>query len=267
MPVFTLPELATIAGKDQTTMRRWFDLGFFGDAGFRTVGRQRRVRASSAEKAVAAARLGAKGYERQSPSKEEKLMREMAKAERRMNKTQKKIAEVFDVLKLDRQARAVSHLVGRTTHILLEQTDEQLQSLGLNPAGTFEAVWEMAVSADTIRVALVSSLSLWMRKVGSTSPSALAGAIGISRRTLSRRLGCYLAQAGRLSRLNEQNRENAAKTQGFDYKANRNIPVTLVVHKATRSELRQWASACNYRQRNTSAPSLSGNDTLGYVED
>jgi hypothetical protein len=267
MPVFTLPELATIAGKDQTTMRRWFDLGFFGEAGRRTGGGQRRVCGASAEKAVAAARLRAKGFERHRPSNEERVMREIAKSQRHMSKVHKKIGRAFELPRLSRQSRAVMELVGRVTWIVVKQTDEELRGLGLKVDGTVAAVWEMPVSSDTIRAVLVTSLSLWMREAESTSPSTLATTIGISRRTLGRRLGCYLAQAERLSGLNEQNRQNAAKTQGFDYKANRNIPVTLEVHKATRTELRKWASACNYKQRDTSAPSLSGKDKLGYSED
>ena len=244
-------------------MRRWFDLGFFGEAGRRTVGGQRRVRAASAEKAVAAARLRAKGFERHRPSRDEKTNRDLAKTMRRLSKVGRGLAKQFVGLKLDRQARAVTHLVERTTRILLERTGEELEDLGLPPGPIDEWLWDTALSPEIMRRILISALTAWMREVGSTSPTVLADSIGISRRTLARRLGHYMGRAVDASGLAVQ---GEVHTKGFDHKSKRYVPTVMSVH-GSRYDLRHWGSMCNYKPRSTLSPSMGSEDRFDDSED
>jgi hypothetical protein len=260
MPVFTLSTLATVAGKSPDTMRDWFDRGFFGEAGRRTPGGQRRVRAASADKAVAAARLRAKGYERHRPSKDEKFARDFVAKMKRIEKIIKVGLTDWDKVV---PARAVAHLLDRTTRILLERTDDQLEDLGLPPGPVNDWLWGTALSRETVRRVLISSLAAWMREVGSTSPTQLAGAIGVSRRTLGRRLGHYMGAAVSASGLSVQ---SEVHTKAFDHKSGRYVPTVMSEH-ATPSDLRHWASMCNYRQRSTVVASMGSEDRFDDSED
>jgi hypothetical protein len=258
MPVFTLSTLATVAGKSPDTMRDWFDRGFFGEAGRRTPGGQRRVRAASADKAVAAARLRAKGYERRRQPKDEKLMREFSAKMRRIQK----------VLRLDpRLQRMFLHptavLHQQITRIFFERTSEELEALGLPPGPVTDWFWHKPLSPEILRRVLVCALTAWMREIGSSSPTALADAIGVSRRSLIRRLGRHMGTAVEASGVETQN-ERA--TNGFDYKSRRNVPVTMS-DSASQRDLRNWQSMCNHKQRSTRAPSIGGDDRFDDLGD
>ena len=175
MSAFSLGQLAAVAGKHPRTMRRWFDLGFFGQAATRTSGGQRRVCGLSAAMLVASARKQAQGFERARFPKEEKAMRRIKRLARKINRQM-----ANNVPRLDKQTCAVANLVGRLFFILAEVSDDQLEGYGLPPGPVHELAWLTEINEENARSVLVTSLALWMKKSTARSlnhlrePSALA---------------------------------------------------------------------------------------------
>lgn len=194
MSAFSLGQLAAVAGKHPRTMRRWFDLGFFGQAATRTSGGQRRVCGLSAAMLVASARKQAQGFERARVPKMEKIVHRTKKLARKINRQM-----ANNVPHLDRQTRAVADLLGPVVAPLCEMSEEEMENAGLPVQFLQRLMWETPLPQKLATGVIYQSLALWMQSVQSPSASHVAEAIGISRRTLCRRFGRYLPHAKRLA--------------------------------------------------------------------
>jgi AraC-like DNA-binding protein len=194
MSAFSLGQLAAVAGKHPRTMRRWFDLGFFGQAATRTSGGQRRVCGLSAAMLVTSARKQAQGFERARFPKEEKAMRRIKRLARKINRQM-----ANNTARLDRQTRAVANLLGPVMAPLCEMSEEEMENAGLPVQFLQRLMWQTPLSHKLATGVIYQSLALWMQSVQSPSASHVAGAIGVSRRTLCRRFGKYLPHAKRLA--------------------------------------------------------------------
>ena len=253
MSAFSLGQLAAVAGKHPRTMRRWFDLGFFGQAATRTSGGQRRVCGLSAAMLVASARKQAQGFERARFPKEEKAMRRIKRLARKINRQM-----ANNVPRLDKQTCAVANLVGRLFFILAEVSDDQLEGYGLPPGPVHELAWLTEINEENARSVLVTSLALWMKKINSSQPKSLARAIGISRRTLGRRLSQYLPEAKARAQL----ASFLAEDGGYDHKGKKWQPINFPGRLAGWSdedrnhEQRKWRSMLNYKMNATKPPNI-----------
>lgn len=248
MSAFTLGQLAAVAGKHPRSMRRWFDSGFFGDAALRTPGGQRQVRGSSAEKVVAEARKRAQGHERKRGANAERVVSSAFRSMRQLERQMRRIAKPF---RLDRQTRAAGNLLCRVAAVLLDTPDDELKENGLPPEPVKELVWRTSISPESARAVLVTALAAWMKSVDSSNPTHVAAAIGISRRTLHRRLGQYLPMAKARAELVV----DAILDPGYDHKSKKWQPADLSGAKS-REERTTWGSMCNYKMNYTKPPRI-----------
>jgi hypothetical protein len=183
MPVFTLSELAIVAGKSPDTMRDWFDRGFFGEAGRRTPGGQRRVRAASAEKAVAAARLHTTGYERRRLGKCQTAIRDLA---RLIDLQMDKFDDLMEFSKLAKLSR--SHrfkLAGKRAELVADTffsaSPDVLAKLGFgNNTNVEKALWEIHFAGQTGDSVIMAALCILIADSGDWTKESTARRAGIT---------------------------------------------------------------------------------------
>ena len=82
-------------------------------------------------------------------------------------------------------------------------------------------------------------------------PTRVAAAIGISRRTLNRRLGQYLPMAKARADLVA----DAIADPGYDHKVRQWQPID-VSRAGSDGEMTTWRSACNYKMNYTKPPRI-----------
>ena len=180
MPVFTLSELATVAGKSPDTMRDWFDRGFFGEAGRRTPGGQRRVRAKSAEAAVAAARLHTKGYERHRLSAEQAGLRCLAQ---RIDRQMKKICDALPSFEFGRthRHRLLDKRVTLVADTLFRASKDVLEVLGFGGGtNTDKALWEIPIAGPGGGSVITTALCILIAESGDWTKESTAKRAGLS---------------------------------------------------------------------------------------
>lgn len=194
MSVFTLAQLAVVAGKDARTMRRWCERGFFGRAARRArAGGHWRVTGADAAGLVAGARKNARGFERKRKTEAEKAAIAAQRVLRRVERVNRLMTAKIAP---SRAARAGGGYILRAVDALLGKSGDELALLGLDEE-TLRKLPELPLHGPFVSATMRGALCVWIAQGNGTRAGA-ARCAGLSRRSFGRSFGRYWRSATKL---------------------------------------------------------------------